>query len=134
MPEFQFSDVVVVDDDQIGVIVKSWENGSHEVYVRSYNQISTYNGDDIQHFVYGKSLSSAEYKVYDMSSPQGEPRGSAIEATYHHDKGAFGRCSYCGRYSDHVLCLGLDFECECGKKGGFCGSFPEPTLNSKWNN
>ena len=38
---FQFGNVVVVDDDQIGVIVKSWADGTHDVYVRSYNGIGT---------------------------------------------------------------------------------------------
>ena len=61
---FQFGNVVVVDDDQIGVIVKSWGDGSHDVYVRSYNTISQYKEKEIDHFIYSKELSSEEYEFY----------------------------------------------------------------------
>lgn len=43
-----FGDIVVVDDDQIGVVVKNWGRSSNgnepfvEVYVRSYNHIKDY--------------------------------------------------------------------------------------------
>lgn len=68
---FQFSNVVVVDDDQIGVIVKSWESGlktagrSHDVYVRSYNGIINYPEEDIRHFIYSKALSAEEREFYE---------------------------------------------------------------------
>lgn len=62
--KFQFSNVVVVDDDQIGVIVKSWADNTHEVYVRGYNSIREYKEEDIQHFVYSKTLSEDEYEFY----------------------------------------------------------------------
>lgn len=42
-----FGDVVVVEEDLIGVVVKSWTDKTHEVYVRSYNAIKTYNEDEI---------------------------------------------------------------------------------------
>ena len=61
---FQFGNVVVVDGDLIGVIVKSWADGTHDVYVRSYNDIREYKKDDIKHFVYSKYLSEEEYKFY----------------------------------------------------------------------
>lgn len=62
---FQFGNVVVVDDDQIGVIVKSWGNNSHDVYVRSYNGIRTYTANEIRHYVYSKELTKAEREFYD---------------------------------------------------------------------
>ena len=40
-----FGDIVVVDDDQIGVVVKSWKGDSgnnYDVYVRSYRKIVNY--------------------------------------------------------------------------------------------
>ena len=39
MISFQFGNVVVVEDGLIGVIVKSWADNTHEVYVRSYNGV-----------------------------------------------------------------------------------------------
>jgi hypothetical protein len=64
MITFQFGNVVVVDEDQIGVIVKSWANNNHDVYVRSYNGVKTYQGKDIQHFVYSKELEDSEREFY----------------------------------------------------------------------
>ena len=49
--KFCFGDIVVVDTDQIGVIVKSWENQTYEVYVRSYNTIKTYSQYDIDRYM-----------------------------------------------------------------------------------
>ncbi len=67
-PIFQFGNVVVVDDEEIGVIVKTWHNlkaGYHyEVYVRCYNGIKEYNENQIKHFVYSKSLSEEEKEFY----------------------------------------------------------------------
>jgi hypothetical protein len=62
--KFQFGNIVVVDDDQIGVIVKSWGNDTHDVYVRSYNQVSEYSEKDIKHYVYSKYLSEEEHEFY----------------------------------------------------------------------
>lgn len=70
--KFQFSNVVVVDDDLIGVIVKSWEppfgksekGYSHDVYVRAYNSIRTYFEAEIKHFVYSKELAEDEHEFY----------------------------------------------------------------------
>jgi hypothetical protein len=66
--KFQFSNVVVVDRTEIGVIVKSWERQdnkfSHEVYVRSYNSIIEYPENKIKHFVYSKILSDDELEFY----------------------------------------------------------------------
>jgi len=62
--KFQFGNVVVVDDDQIGVIVKSWANETHTVYVRAYNYTHDYKEEDIKHFVYSKQLSDEEREFY----------------------------------------------------------------------
>jgi len=61
---FQFGNVVVVDETHIGVIVKSWEDGTHEVYVRSRNCIETYQSWNIKHYVYSKELHESERKFY----------------------------------------------------------------------
>lgn len=65
---FQFGNVVVVDTDQIGVIVKTWRSGKngylYQVYVRSYNGIGEYDEDKINHFVYSKELHEGEGEFY----------------------------------------------------------------------
>lgn len=52
--QFLFGDIVVVSDDLIGVIVKTWErsNGTYyyEVYVRMFNQIKEYEEDEIDRY------------------------------------------------------------------------------------
>ena len=52
-PLFLFGDVVVVDADQIGVVVKTWENNkgfAYEVYVRMYNKINVYEEKEIDRY------------------------------------------------------------------------------------
>ena len=62
--KFQFSNVVVVDEVEIGVIVKSWDNDTHDVYVRSYNQIANYRENNIDHYIYSKELSGEQATFY----------------------------------------------------------------------
>ncbi len=62
--KFQFSNVVVVDSDNIGVIVKSWEDNTHDVYVRYFNEIRTYHENDIKHYVYSKELIGEQHDFY----------------------------------------------------------------------
>lgn len=52
-PLFLFGDIVVVDVDQIGVVVKTWENNygfTYEVYVRNYNKINTYEEREMDRY------------------------------------------------------------------------------------
>ena len=66
-PIFQFGNVVVVEGDMVGVIVKTWEtngNYNHEVYVRGWNGIKTYEESHINHFVYSKELADGEREFY----------------------------------------------------------------------
>lgn len=55
--KYCFGDIVIVDENQIGVIVKSWEgsiqgNGpNHDVYVRSYNGIKNYPESEIRRYM-----------------------------------------------------------------------------------
>lgn len=70
--KFQFGNIVVVDDEEIGVIVKSWfgdnsEDGwinSHDVYVRSYNGVKCYKESEIRHYVYSKELLDEQKEFY----------------------------------------------------------------------
>jgi hypothetical protein len=68
-PLYLFGDIVVVDIENIGVIVKSWggkawqeESGYHyEVYVRMYNAIKNYSENEIERYrVRHKYLSQEE--------------------------------------------------------------------------
>ena len=65
MSQFQFSNVVVVEERKIGVIVKSWKDGNHEVYVRCHNQTIQYHESKIKHFVYSKFIHDDEREFYD---------------------------------------------------------------------
>lgn len=64
MPSFQFGNVVVVHADKIGVVVKSWADGTHDVYVRSYNSAANFPSTEIKHYVYSKELSEDEKQFY----------------------------------------------------------------------
>ena len=68
---FQFGNIVVAEDDQIGVIVKTWHKlirfkteYIYDVYVRSYNGIKEYKEENINHFVYSKELAQDELDFY----------------------------------------------------------------------
>lgn len=64
--KFCFGDIVIVEGNCIGVIVKSWintKNNEHtyEVYVRMYNRIVEYKESDIErHMVRHKYLNDED--------------------------------------------------------------------------
>ena len=62
--KFQFSNVVVVEGSQIGVIVKSWDNNTHDVYVRSYNSVINFHENDLVHYIYSKTLLNRHADFY----------------------------------------------------------------------
>lgn len=53
--KYIFGDIVVVDEIEIGVIVKCWLHSndipSYEVYVRDYNAIKEYRESEIQRYM-----------------------------------------------------------------------------------
>lgn len=60
-PKFQFSNVVVVRKNLVGVVVKTWgaskNRGIHyEIYVRSWNRIEEFDEEEIKHLVYDKEI------------------------------------------------------------------------------
>ena len=63
--KFQFSNVVVVEEIMIGVVVKSWADNTHEVYVRDYNAVKTYKEDEMKHLIYSKELTEEEEGFYE---------------------------------------------------------------------
>lgn len=57
MKQLCFGDIVVVDSDLIGVIVKCWDRSSfgnppsYDVYVRYYNGIFNYSEDKVDRYM-----------------------------------------------------------------------------------
>ena len=49
--KFCFGDIVVVDECNIGVVVKCWTSRTYEVYVRMYNEIRKYEEEDIERYM-----------------------------------------------------------------------------------
>lgn len=62
--KYVFGDIVVIEGDQIGVVVKSWASKpevKHDVYVRSFNAIVEYTESQMQRYmVRHKELSEDE--------------------------------------------------------------------------
>lgn len=51
--KFLFGDIVVVDENLIGVVVKTWEDKDgyyYEVYVRYRNRIEQYREEDVERY------------------------------------------------------------------------------------
>lgn len=70
-PRFLFGDIVVVENDLIGVVVKTWDSSSkgyqYEVYVRSYNTINDYDESEIDRYrVRHKELNEEELMYQNM--------------------------------------------------------------------
>lgn len=72
---YTFGDIVVVEGELIGVIVKCWcsSNGgySYEVYVRMYNTIKTYKENEIQRYLVRHKYLSEEEKEYQYCAING---------------------------------------------------------------
>ncbi|MDO5574415.1 MAG: hypothetical protein Q4G60_10625 [bacterium] len=53
--KYLFGDIVVIDEKNIGVVVKTWEhsigeNFTYEVYVRMYNRIKEFKESEIERY------------------------------------------------------------------------------------
>lgn len=73
--KFTFGDIVVVDENNIGVVVKCWTSSNHlysyEVYVRNYNTIIEYKEDEIQRYMVRHKYLSEEEKEYQYNAING---------------------------------------------------------------
>lgn len=59
--KFAFGDIVVIEGELIGVVVKCWTNKTYEVYVRVFRGIKEYKEDEIERYmVRHKYLSDEE--------------------------------------------------------------------------
>lgn len=75
--KYTFGDIVVVDGENIGVIVKSWcksSNGNepyYEVYVRMYNTIKDYPESEIERYMVRHKYLSEEELEYQSNAING---------------------------------------------------------------
>ena len=75
---FTFGDIVVVEGENIGVVVKSWvtilgkkSEPKHEVYVRMYNCIKEYPESEIERYMVRHKFLSEEEKEYQFNAMNG---------------------------------------------------------------
>lgn len=71
--KYAFGDIVIVEKNLIGVIVKSWTpiknfEMKHEVYVREYNSIVEYPEDKIQRYLVRHKYLSEEEIEYQYNA------------------------------------------------------------------
>ena len=86
---FTFGDIVIVEGNLIGVVVKSWEKSSkgtipahHEVYVRSFNSIKEYTEDQMRRYlVRHKELDDDEMYYQDKMDNRGGGENSELSKT-----------------------------------------------------
>ena len=73
--KYTFGDIVVVDEIEIGVIVKAWISSNHtyhyDVYVRQYNDIRNYKEEDIQRYMVRHKYLSEEEQEYQYNAING---------------------------------------------------------------
>ena len=69
--KFCFGDIVVVEENLIGVVVKSWcslNKTEHEVYVRYFNEIRSYKENQIQRYMVRHKYLSEEEIEYQKNA------------------------------------------------------------------
>ena len=58
--KYCFGDIVVVEEDLIGVIVKCWQDKKYDVYIRIYETIISYKEEKIQRYMVRHKYLNAE--------------------------------------------------------------------------
>lgn len=72
-----FGDIVVVDEIQIGVVVKCWGRSlqgkppSYDVYVRSYNAIKNYPENEVERYMVRHKYLNEEEIEYQRNAREG---------------------------------------------------------------
>ncbi len=61
---FRFGDIVIVEENLVGVVVKSWKNDTFEIYVRSFNDIREYILGEVKPYIHHKELSEDDLQYY----------------------------------------------------------------------
>ena len=71
--KFCFGDIVVIDGNLIGVVVKCWTNRTYDVYVRVTNAIISYKETDMERYmVRHKYLDEEELQYQRNAIERGE--------------------------------------------------------------
>lgn len=73
MLNFCFGDIVVVDGENIGVVVKSWigKELNHDVYVRMYNKIVNYKESEMERYMVRHKYLNEEELEYQYNAVHG---------------------------------------------------------------
>ena len=73
--KYTIGDIVVVNGEDIGVIVKCWISSNHtynyDVYVRNYNDIENYKEEEIQRYMVRHKYLSEKEKIYQYNAIHG---------------------------------------------------------------
>ncbi len=71
--KYTFGDIVVVDGENIGIVVKSWlgKEPNHDIYVRMYNGIKNYKESEIERYMVRHKYLSEEEKEYQSNAVNG---------------------------------------------------------------
>lgn len=76
--KYTFGDIVVVDQIELGVIVKCWihhtdtgKEYNYDVYVREYNEIKNYKEEEIQRYMVRHKYLSEEEQEYQYNAING---------------------------------------------------------------
>ena len=70
--KFCFGDIVVVEESLIGVVVKSWvgKTRTHDVYVRDFNGIQSYEESKLQRYMVRHKELNDEELEYQRNSQE----------------------------------------------------------------
>lgn len=49
--KFCFGDIVVIENNLIGVVVKCWTDETYEIYVRMHNTIKQYKKNEVERYM-----------------------------------------------------------------------------------
>ncbi len=74
--KFVFGDIVVIENNLIGVVVKTWVdcNGNHsyDIYVRMYNYIKNYKEKEIERYMVRHKYLDEEELFYQNNAVKGK--------------------------------------------------------------
>ena len=77
--KFCFGDIVVVEHDKIGVIVKSWihhhngkKDNNYDVYVRIHNEIRNFEEDEIERYMVRHKYLDEDELYYQHNAIKGQ--------------------------------------------------------------
>jgi len=69
--KFTFADIVIVDGENIGVIVKCWTGKkgiNYDIYIRMYNEIRNFKEHEIERYLVRHKYLSEEEKGYQYNA------------------------------------------------------------------